>query len=94
MLERLDVQFPRVAAALRRAESNWATSLAALIGGARLRGLEQLLITKIPDGEKSDVLTGATHEQALIAIRRTMSGETEPLLAPSETWVHELPLAA
>jgi hypothetical protein len=51
-------------------------------------------ITEIRDGEKTEVLTGASHEQALIAIRRAMSGETEPLLAPSETSVHELSLAA
>lgn len=39
----LDKELPRLAVALRRAESNRAASLSALIGGARLRGLEQLM---------------------------------------------------
>lgn len=52
-------------------------------------------ITEIRDGEENEVRTGLSHEEALIAIRRAMSGPTaEPALTPSETSVHELPLAA
>ena len=51
-------------------------------------------ITEFRDGDEHEVRTGLSHEEALIAIRRAMSGSTEPLLAPSETSVHELPLAA
>lgn len=51
-------------------------------------------ISEIRDGEKNDVLTGASHEQALLAIRRAMYGDDASLLARTETSVHELPLAA
>jgi hypothetical protein len=51
-------------------------------------------ITEIRDGEEHEVLTEATHTEALIVIRRAMYGDAESLLAPSETSVHELPLAA
>jgi len=51
-------------------------------------------ITEIRDGEDNEVRTGLSHEEALIAIRRAMSGSTEALPTPSETSVHELPLAA
>lgn len=50
-------------------------------------------ITEIRDGEENEVRTGLSHAEALIAIRRAMSGETAAL-APSESSVHELPLAA
>lgn len=51
-------------------------------------------ITEIREGEEDEVRTGLSHAEALIAIRRAMSGSTEPLLSPSETSVHELALAA
>lgn len=52
-------------------------------------------ITEIRDGESNEILTGATHTEAVIAIRRAMYGEDSPLGVPAETVVHhELPLAA
>jgi hypothetical protein len=51
-------------------------------------------ITEIRDGESNEVLTGATHAEALVAIRRAMYGDAESLYAPAETSVPELPLAA
>jgi hypothetical protein len=51
-------------------------------------------ITEIREGESNEVLTGATHAEALIAVRRAMYGDAESLLAASEPSVHELSLAA
>jgi len=51
-------------------------------------------ITEIRKSGENEVRAGLSHEEALIAIRRAISGETEPLLVPSETSVHELSLAA
>jgi hypothetical protein len=51
-------------------------------------------ITEIRDGEEHVVMTGASHTEAVQAIRAAMYGEGESLLAPAETSVHELPLAA
>ncbi|HEY2714691.1 MAG TPA: hypothetical protein VGI73_00565 [Solirubrobacterales bacterium] len=51
-------------------------------------------ITEIRDGESTEVLTGATNAEALVAIRRAMYGDAASLLAPAEVSVHELPLAA
>jgi len=51
-------------------------------------------ITEIRNGGENEVRTGLSHEEALVAIRRAISGETEPQLVPSETAVHELSLAA
>ncbi|MBS1880245.1 MAG: hypothetical protein JST31_12065 [Actinobacteria bacterium] len=52
-------------------------------------------ITEIrDDGEIGEVQTGLTHIEAVMAIRRAMYGESEPVLVPSEASVHELPLAA
>jgi hypothetical protein len=51
-------------------------------------------ITEIRDGEEKEVRTGVSHVEALRVIRAAMYGEADSLLAPSETVVHELPLAA
>lgn len=51
-------------------------------------------ITEIRDGERHEVLTGASQAEAMIAIRRAMYGDAESLAAPAATAVHELPLAA
>ena len=51
-------------------------------------------ITEFREGEENEVRTGLSHAEALITIRRAMSGETQPQLAATETSVHELPLAA
>jgi hypothetical protein len=51
-------------------------------------------ITEIHDGERTEVATGVSHDEALLAIRAAMYGEASPLLVPSEQAVHELPLAA
>jgi len=51
-------------------------------------------ITEIRESGENEVRTGLSHEEALIAIRRAMSGATEPALVTSDTEVHELPLAA
>ena len=56
---------------------------------------ETWTITEIRDGKENEVRTGLSHAEALIAIRRAMSGPTaETQLGPSETSAHELSLAA
>ncbi len=51
-------------------------------------------ITEIRDGESHEVLTGASDVEAMIVIRRAMYGDGDSLVAPAETSVRELPLAA
>jgi len=51
-------------------------------------------IIEIRDGERTEVATGASHLEALGAIRSAMYGEAESLSAASEQPVHELSLAA
>lgn len=52
-------------------------------------------ITEIRNGERKEVLTGASHEEALLAIRGAMYGDADSLqFAMTEQSVHELPLAA
>ena len=51
-------------------------------------------ITEFRKGSENEVRTGLSQEEAIVTIRRAISGETEPLLVPSETSVHELSLAA
>jgi hypothetical protein len=53
-------------------------------------------IHEIHDGEKIEVVTGATHEEALRVIRAAMYGENDPFAAATTgvAPVHELPLAA
>jgi hypothetical protein len=51
-------------------------------------------IIEIRDGERNEVATGASHVQALGAIRSAMYGEAESLFASSEQSVPELSLAA
>jgi hypothetical protein len=50
-------------------------------------------ITKLRDGEAVAVTGGASHEDALDAIRTAMHGADDAFRAPV-TDVHELPLAA
>jgi hypothetical protein len=51
-------------------------------------------ISEIRDGESVEVATGASHDQALRAIRVAMYGEADVLSAIGTDSVHELPLAA
>lgn len=53
-------------------------------------------IHEIHDGEKIEVATGATHEEALRVIRAAMYGKDDVFAAPAAgvAPVHELPLAA
>ena len=51
-------------------------------------------IIEIRDGEENEVRTGLSQVEAVSVIRRAMYGDAASLLAPSETSVHELPLAA
>jgi hypothetical protein len=51
-------------------------------------------IIEYRDGESNEVTTGASHAEALTAIRRHMYGGEDAVATASETSVHELPLAA
>ena len=51
-------------------------------------------ITTFGDGGRDEVRTGATHEEAVLAILGAMHGEPFSELVVSETAVHEHPLAA
>jgi hypothetical protein len=51
-------------------------------------------IIEYRDGEGNKVRTGATHAEALTAIRRHMYGGEDAVATASETSVHELSLAA
>jgi hypothetical protein len=53
---------------------------------------ETWTVNEIRDGETVEVTKGATHDEAVLAIRRAMYGESDAFAAPTE--VHELPLAA
>jgi hypothetical protein len=53
---------------------------------------ETWTINEVRDGETVAVTTGATQNEALVAIRRAMYGEGDLFSTPTE--VHELPLAA
>ena len=53
---------------------------------------ETWTVNEIHDGETVEVTKGATHDEAVLAIRRAMYGEGDLFSAPTE--VHELPLAA
>jgi hypothetical protein len=50
-------------------------------------------INEVRDGETVAVTTGATQNEALVAIRRAMYGEGD-VFGHAQTDIHELPLAA
>ena len=51
-------------------------------------------IVEIRDGEEHEVATGASHVEAVMAIRSAMYGEAESLVAASQESVHDVALAA
>jgi len=51
-------------------------------------------IIEIRDGERTELVTGASHVEAVSLIRSAMYGEAESLSAATEQSVHELSLAA
>jgi hypothetical protein len=53
---------------------------------------ETWTINEVRDGETVAVTKGATQDEAVLAIRRAMYGESDAFAAPTD--VHELPLAA
>jgi hypothetical protein len=53
---------------------------------------ETWTVNEIRDGETVEVTKGATHDEAVLAIRRAMYGESDAFASPTD--VHELPLAA
>jgi hypothetical protein len=54
---------------------------------------ETWTINEVRDGETVAVTTGATQNEALVAIRRAMYGEGD-VFGHAQTDIHELPLAA
>jgi hypothetical protein len=54
---------------------------------------ETWTVNEIHDGETVEVTKGATHDEAVLAIRRAMYGEGD-VFSHAPTDIHELPLAA
>jgi hypothetical protein len=51
-------------------------------------------INEVRDGEKTELVRGATHDEALRAIRFAMYGKADAFADTRVDPVHELPLAA